>query len=138
MAHIGLIKALQEQEIGISAISGTSIGAIVGALHGSGKNIDEMLDFFRTIPLFKYNFLTWSKPGLLDTERYYNMFKKGIPNDDFSKLECKLYVIATNLEKGEPVIFDNGPLIRPVLASAALPPYFSPVKIDETLFADGG
>lgn len=138
MAHIGLIKALQEHKIGISAISGTSIGAIVGALYASGKNIDEMLDFFRTIPLFKYNFLTWSKPGLLDTERYYNMFKQGIPEDDFSALQCKLYVIATNLEKGEPEIFNNGPLIRPVLASAALPPYFSPIKISETLYADGG
>ena len=138
MAHIGLIKALQEQEYTISAISGTSIGAVVGALYGSGRTIDEMLAFFHAIPLFKYNFITWSKPGLLDTERYYNMFLKEISDDDFSALRCKLYVIATNLEKGEASVFDQGPLIKPVLASAALPPYFSPVVIDETLYADGG
>ena len=138
MAHIGLIKALKEQDFSISAISGSSIGAIIGALYGSGRTIDEMLTFFHTIPLFKYNYLTWSKPGLLDTERYYNMFRKDIPHDDFSMLQCKLYVIATNLEKGVASIFDNGALINPVLASAALPPYFSPVKIEETLYADGG
>ncbi len=138
MAHIGLIKALKEQGFMISAISGSSIGAIVGALYGSGRTIDEMLTFFRNTPLFKYNFLTWTKPGLLDTERYYNLFMKGIPDDDFSMLNCKLYVIATNLEKGEASVFDKGALIKPVLASAALPPYFSPVVIDETLYADGG
>ena len=129
---------MQEYEYVISAISGTIICAVVGSLYGSGRTIDEMLAFFHAIPLFKYNFITWSKPGLLDTERYYNMFLKEISDDDFSALRCKLYVIATNLEKGEASIFDHGPLIKPVLASAALPPYFSPVIIDEILYADGG
>lgn len=53
MAHIGLIKALQVQGFTISAISGIGIGARVGALYASRKNIDEMLIFFRTTPPFQ-------------------------------------------------------------------------------------
>ena len=138
MAHLGLIQALDEQGMNISMVSGTSIGAIIGAMYCNGRSVEEMLDFFRATPLFKYNYVTWNKPGLVDTDRYYKGFHDGIGASRFEELKKPLYVTTTNLEKGELRVFHDGELIPPVLASAALPPYFSPVRIDEELYGDGG
>ena len=138
MAHIGLIKALEEQGFYIEMVSGTSVGAIIGAMYCNGRSVEEMLDFFRVTPLFKYNYVTWHKPGLVDTDRYYQGFQKGIGASQFEELKKPLYVMTTNLEKGELRVFSKGELIPAILASAALPPYFSPVRINDELFADGG
>lgn len=138
MAHIGLLRALNANGISPSHVSGTSVGAIVGALFCNGNNTDDMLAFFRETPLFRYNFLTLNKPGLLDTERYSEIFKTYFPHDSFEALQKTLFVTTTNLQKGVQHVFQDGPLIRPLLASAALPPVFSPVEIDNCLHADGG
>lgn len=138
MAHIGLIKALQENGLEANFVAGSSVGALVGALYANGNSIDDMLQFFGDTPLFQYNFFAINKPGFIDTERYFNIFKGYFPQNSFESLEKQLYVAATNLLKGEEKMFSSGELIKPLLASAALPPVFSPVKINEILYADGG
>ena len=138
MAHIGLIKAMQEHGLTAQVVAGTSVGALVGALYANGNSIEEMLQFFKDTPLFQYNFFTFNKPGLIDTERYFNIFKQHFPSNSFEALRKKLYVVATDLMNGREVVFCSGPLIRPLLASAALTPVFSPVEIEGILFSDGG
>ncbi len=138
MAHIGLLKAMHERHIKADIISGTSIGALVGALYANGNTVDEMLQFFKETPLFQYNFFTFNKPGLIDTERYFKIFKKHFPENSFEVLDKKLFVIATDLQNGEEAVFESGELIHALLASAALPPVFSPVEIEGMLYADGG
>lgn len=138
MAHIGLIQALEEHGISPETVSGSSVGALVGALYANGNSVEDMLSFFKETPLFRYNFLTILKPGFIDTDRYFNLFRGYFPEDTFEALERKLYVVATNLQKGEQRYFSEGELIRPLLASAALPPVFSPVELEGQLFADGG
>ena len=138
MAHIGLFKALAEHEIYPDFVSGTSVGAIVGALYANGHDSTQMLEFFRETPLFKYNFLTINKAGFIDTERYISIFREYFPADSFEALSRKLFVTSTNLQKGTQEVFSQGPLIKPLLASAALPPVFSPVEINHYLYADGG
>lgn len=138
MAHLGLIRALEEEGLEVAMVSGTSVGAVVGALYCNGKTVEEMLEFFRETPLFKYNYLIWQKPGLVDTDRYFELFKNEIGAEYFEELEKPLYVMTTNLEKGEAEVFHTGELIRPVMASAALPPFFSPVLINGQLYSDGG
>lgn len=138
MAHIGLIQALQERGVSVKAIAGSSIGALVGALYAQGHSVSDMLAFFKETPLFKYSFLTIVKPGLIDTERYFSIFNGYFPDNSFQALRCGLFVAATNLQTAEEEIFSEGELVRPLLASAALPPVFSPVEIKGELFADGG
>ncbi len=138
MAHIGLIEALGSREIRPQLISGTSVGAIVGGLYASGIDSKEMLEFFQDTPLFRYNFLSIHKPGLLNTDRYSDIFRAYFPDNSFEALQKKLFVTATNLQKGTQEVFEQGELIRPLLASAALPPVFSPVEINKCLYADGG
>ena len=66
------------------------------------------------------------------------LFKKYFPQDSFSSLKWPLYVVATDLMHGKEAVFSEGPLIMPLLASAALSPFFSPVEINGVLYADGG
>ncbi len=138
MAHIGIMKALNECDIYPDTISGVSAGAIVGALYAKGTSPLNMLTFFKETPLFKYNFFSINKPGLFDTEKYYLFFSKYFEKDTFEALEKELFVTATDLQSGVPKVFSSGELIRPLLASAALPPVFNPVTIDGRLYADGG
>ena len=61
LAHAGLLKALEEQGIHPAAISGTSGGALVGGLYACGVTPDEMLEFFRKTPVFKWSMVTFKK-----------------------------------------------------------------------------
>lgn len=138
MAHIGLLKAMEQYDISAETVAGSSVGALVAALYANGNTVSEMLSFFKETPLFRYNFFTIFKPGLVDTERYFDLFKAYFPLDSFEALERKLHIVATDLQKGEEEFFSEGELILPLLASAALPPVFSPVEIKNVLYADGG
>ncbi len=138
MAHIGVLKALLERDIRPSYISGVSAGALVGGLYADNVSVDDMILFFKDTPLLKYNFVSINKPGLFDTDKYLPFLEDIFSTTNFENLSRKLTVVATNLLHGHPQFFKSGELFKPLLASAALPPVFSPVTIDGELYADGG
>ena len=138
VAHIGAIKALDEHGIFPSHIAGTSAGAIVGALYAQGCSWEEILEFFKTTQIFSIDKYARNKPGFVDTEKFYDHFKTYFPRDSFDVLEKPLYITATNILDGTLKVFHQGELIRPVLASAAFPGLFAPVKIEKGYYADGG
>ncbi|MBO0591339.1 patatin-like phospholipase family protein [Cellulophaga sp. E16_2] len=138
MAHIGLIKAMQEFGIEAKSVTGSSVGALVGALYANGNSIEDMLHFFKTTPLFNYQFLTIAKAGFMDTDKYIRFFKAYFPEDSFESLQKELHIVATNIQDGNAEFFSTGELIRPLLASAALPPVFSPIEVKGQLYVDGG
>jgi NTE family protein len=92
MAHIGLLKALEEHDIQPEIIAGSSAGALVGALYAYGHDFDAMLEFFKTVPLFKFSFYSAVKPGLLDIDKYRVFFKDYFPENDFAALNKPLHV----------------------------------------------
>ena len=138
MAHIGAIQALEEQGIFPEVISGSSAGAVVGALYSHGYSPAEMKRFFAETPLFHISRFAFGKPGFIDTDKFFKDFVKYFRVDDFNNLKKRLYVTTVDMLKGEKRIFSEGQLIRPLLASSAFPGLFSPVCIDEVLYADGG
>ena len=138
VAHIGAIKALEEAGIYPTHISGTSAGAIVGSLYAAGLDWEEMLHFFKTVPIFKTSKLTFKKPGFIDTEKLADEFKSFFPIDDFNSLQKRLFVAATNIETGTLKVFSAGELIKPILASASFPGVFTPVTIEKSHYIDGG
>ncbi|HLV38515.1 MAG TPA: patatin-like phospholipase family protein [Xanthomarina sp.] len=137
-AHIGAIKALEEHGIYPTHVAGTSAGAIVGALYASGYKWDDILKFFKSTSVLDFTKYAISKPGLLDADKFYNSFKKYFPEDNFSILKKDLQITATNILNGDLVVFNKGELIKPILASAAFPGVFSPVKINNSYYVDGG
>lgn len=138
IAHIGAIKALEEHGIFPDIVSGSSAGAVVGALYCHGYSPDEMMEFFRITPLFHINRFAFGKPGFIDTDTLYADFNKFFKKDNFTSLNKKLFVSAVDLLNGKLRVFNSGMLIRPLLASSAFPGLFSPVSIDNVLYADGG
>lgn len=138
IAHIGLLQALQENNIHPQIISGTSGGALVGALYAAGYDTKMMLHFFEETPLFKFSLYSLNKPGIMDTDKYSIFFDKYFKINTFEALQKPLYVNATNILNGKSEFFHKGQLIKPLLASAALPPIFSPIEIGENLYSDGG
>lgn len=137
-AHIGAIKALEEHGIFPEVISGTSAGALVGALYANGYNYQEMLEFFRNVKIFTFSRFSRRKPGFVDTDSFYDFLKEYFPHNQFETLQKKLFVTATNLTDGKIAIFKEGELVPALLASASFPGVFSPVTIDGVLYADGG
>ena len=98
MAHIGFIKALQEHDIQIDRVAGSSAGALVGALFANGNSTEDMLSFFKEAPLFKYNYFSITKPGLIDTERYYDLLKGFLLHDSFEELTQKWSFITIQIK----------------------------------------
>ncbi len=138
IAHIGAIKALEENNIHPTHISGSSMGAMVGAFYASGYSPEEMVDFFKAVPLFYPTRYAFGKPGIIDPANFYQDFKKYFPEDNFKALKKKLFISAVDMLAGNLKVFDEGELIRPFLASSAFPGLCSPVAINGSLYADGG
>ncbi|NQW35624.1 MAG: patatin-like phospholipase family protein [Flavobacteriales bacterium] len=138
LAHIGLLQALKENNIHPEIIAGTSGGALVGALYAAGYDTKTMLQFFNETPLFKFSLYSLNKPGIMDTDKYSVFFDKYFKEDSFEALKKPIYVTATNILNGQLEFFHKGQLIKPLLASAALPPIFSPIEIGDNLYSDGG
>ncbi|MEB8345196.1 patatin-like phospholipase family protein [Flavobacteriaceae bacterium KMM 6898] len=138
IAHIGAIKALQEIGIQPTHIAGTSAGAIVGALYAEGHSCEEILKFFKTVELFSFNTYALGKPGFVDSDKLFEIFKKFIPHDTFEGLKMRLFLTGTNILDGTAKIFNEGPLIKAILASAAYPGVFTPVNVNGEYYVDGG
>lgn len=137
IAHIGLIKVLLENNIVPTRVSGTSAGALVAGLYAAGYGPEKMLSFFEETPLLKISLYARNKPGIMDSDKYALFFKKYYP-DTFESLKFPLSVTATNLINGKLDYFNKGELIKPLIASSALPPIFSPIEINKILYCDGG
>lgn len=138
VAHIGAIKALEEHGIRPEYISGASSGAIVGAFHAAGHGWEETLAFFRGMSIFAWGNYAHGKPGMLDADKFRTGFENYFPEDRFEALKKKLFVVASDIISGRSRVFHEGPLIRTLLASSAVPGVFSPVVIDDSLYSDGG
>ena len=90
LAHVGVIQALMDHGIDPDVVSGSSAGAVVGALYCKGYKPREMLQFFKETPLFHINKFAIGKPGFIDTDKFYRDFNKYFPR--ISALTCWLYL----------------------------------------------
>ncbi|MCB0652022.1 MAG: patatin-like phospholipase family protein [Saprospiraceae bacterium] len=138
MAHIGLLQALEENDIEISAISGASAGALVGTLYAAGMSPQDILKFYEEHSLFNFSYYNIGGIGIFNSSKYQDYYKDYIPENSFEALKKKLFISTTDLEEGKSVIHSSGELLLPLVASASLPPIFSPVEINDKLHADGG
>jgi len=138
IAHIGVLKALNELNIHPTIISGTSAGSIIGVLYAMGLSSQEMVNFVGHSSLWKFFRFEWSAGGLSNLNYLKErLIQIGIP-PNFEDLQKKLYVTATNLTKGKTEIFHEGPLLETILASCSIPLVFKPVIINGDRYADGG
>lgn len=136
-AHLALLEKIEALGLKINAISGSSGGALVAALYASGLSTRDILGIFKNTSLFKFSFLSIAKAGIFDTFLFKSIIENQIKTK-FSDLEIPIYVAASNMQTGRPRYFSSGKLLKPVLASCAIPGIFSPISINKTLYSDGG
>lgn len=138
LAHIGILKVFETERIPISCIAGTSIGALIGACYASGLNAQRIEEIALTTRLKDLVDFTEPKTGFIKGRKIEKYIRKLIKNKSFSELEIPLRIIATDLIKGEKVIFKKGDVAKAVRASISLPGVFSSVKIGKKELIDGG
>ncbi len=137
VAHVALLEKLEDLQIQINSISATSAGSLVACMYASGASFTEMIDFFTETPLFKYSWLNPLNTGFFKSDKY-EIYLKDHVKKEFEDLSYPVYVCATNMEEGEPHYFHTGSLMKPLIASCAVPGIFSPVEINGKLYSDGG
>ena len=138
LCHAGVLKALEEQGIKPDIISGVSAGAVVGALYADGYTPDEIAKLFEDISFRRMTKLRIPDGGLFRIDAFENFIFKNMRAKTFEELNIPLRIVATNLDKGQSVVFSKGNLIDPIVASCSVPVLFTPKKINGIHYVDGG
>ncbi|WP_075351194.1 patatin-like phospholipase family protein [Algoriphagus marinus] len=138
ISHLGVLKALVEVGITPTKISGTSAGAIVGAMYCQGYTPEEILKIIVETNYFKFMRPAISLTGILKMDAMESLFKIYLDHNDFSKLKTPLTVAATDIKRGKVKYFSEGELIKPIMASSCIPGMFDPIVIGNRYFVDGG
>lgn len=136
--HIGVVKALQEANIQPDILAGCSAGALVGALYAAGNDAETIYSFMRKTSLFSHPSFAINHPGFFDSNKYYKDLQPYFKTDSFEKLDFELRIYSTDLVKGKLVEHRSGSLIDCIMASCAIPGFFTPIKKDGLLLSDGG
>jgi len=141
LTHIGVLKALDELDIKIDCISGTSIGALIGAGYAMGMSWQEMEEIALKTDwkLMTKIFSPTLSLSSLTNDRYLNEFLKGIFGDiTFEDLKISLGVVAADIESGKMLVINSGSILKAVRASISIPVIFSPVSYESYHLVDGG
>jgi len=156
LAHIVILEAFDELGIKPSIISGTSVGAIIGAVYAAGKSAVEIKEAFtnnvlnksgrfteflnksRFIRAIDFVDLEFKNGGLIKGDKFLKLLSEEIAIKDFSELNIPLKVATTNFLTKEQSVFDEGKLLPTVKASYSLPGLLAPVKINNNYYVDGG
>lgn len=138
MAHIGVLKALMEKRLDYQLITGTSAGAIIGALTAAKLPFSEIDKFARQVEWPGITSFAWSGKGLLQHDKLRAVIDKALGGRDLSALAIPFGAIASDIKTGERVILRTGPAAAAISASCSVPVLFEPVRINGRDLVDGG
>jgi len=137
IAHIGVLRVLEEERIPICAVTGTSVGALIGACYCSGLSPQEMQEVAHNARFATFARWTLSRYGFATNDRMVSFLTRHLKCSTFEQLRIPLGVTATDFNTGEGVVFRAGSMIEPVRASCAYPGMFLPVQIGGKHLVDG-
>ena len=150
-AHVGAWRAIQETEIPVAGIIGTSTGAMMGAALSGGRTVEEMEErsrrFRRRDVMRVSRRAVWvngiRSPSMFRGDTLRQFIRDSLPTENWLELNIPLMVNAVDLASGEMVWFGHGgdtdaPLIEAIYASAALPVLFPPGEVGGRMLVDGG
>ncbi len=137
IAHIGVLKVLEEAQIPVRFVAGTSVGALIGACYCSGLTVAELEEIAFRVRSRDIAQWTLSKLGIASNQRMAVFLHRILKRKTFEDLKIPLAVVATDFATGDGVAFRSGPLIDAVRASCAYPGMFLPVEVNGRLMVDG-
>ena len=137
IAHIGVLKVLKEQHILVDCISGTSVGALIGAAYAAGTSLEEM-EKQAALTVFT-DFGRWklSRLGLASNQKLDEFLARFTKCTRFEDLRIPLAVAASELGSGKTKYFTSGDLRLAIRASCAYPGLFVPVELEGSMLVDG-
>ena len=151
IAHIGVLKALEENDIPIDYITGTSIGALIGGMYASGYSPDEMIHFFKSPDLKKMKRYEIRFPKkfvipthIIQSQKIQNGLEKLTGQatkhsvGNFDSLFVPFRCVASDVYRKESFVFSHGNLATAMRASMTFPFIFEATKVDNRLLFDGG
>lgn len=137
-AHLGVLRVLEEENIPIACVAGSSIGSILGAAYASGLPLARIIDKCREIRFRDFGRWRVSRFGLASNDRLGALVHRFFDSRQFEDLSIPTAIVATDLDTGDPVLFRQGGLAEPIRASCAFPGLFEPMQIGTRYLADGG
>ncbi len=137
IAHLGLLKFLEEKKVSIHLLSGTSAGALIATLWAKGYAAQEILEIFQKFSfreILQYNF----SRGFFSQKKLYKTLENFFPKNDFSALSKRVFIACTDLKSAKSIYFSEGKLIEPLLGTLAIPPLMKPIEFNDYQLLDGG
>ena len=141
LAHIGVLKVLESQNIPIDLIVGCSIGAIVGGAYASGLPVRRIEKIAREAGLRtagRIMFPSLPSSGFVDGRRVEEFIEGIVGNPLIENVTIPFAAVATNFLNGEEIVLEEGPLAAAIRASTSIPTLFKPARIGNRLLVDGG
>ncbi|MBN2224591.1 MAG: patatin-like phospholipase family protein [Deltaproteobacteria bacterium] len=140
LTHLGVISALTSAGVKIDFVSGTSVGALVGAFLAAGK-LDDLIAFTAPLTLkesLKMADIMFPTSGLIEGKKIEQFLRKHLGTVKIEDLPVPFACVATNFYTGQEVLINRGDLVTAVRASISIPGVFKPVAADGMLLVDGG
>jgi NTE family protein len=136
-AHIGVIKALEANDIHIDIVVGTSAGSVVGALYAGGYKSEEIEQIALNLDQDRLRDTDLSKRGYIRGEQLQDFINRELKNRSIEQLDKPFIAVATQLDTGDAAAFNRGNTGRAVRASSSIPGVYYPVQIGEHEYVDG-
>jgi len=134
LAHVGVLRGLEEDGVEVAAIAGTSMGSIVGALHARGMDGSEMEAFFASVDWARLGRIMLRSPG---GAAFRDLLRETLGDQPIEELGIPFATVCCNLENGEEVVLRQGSLADAVLASSAIPGILPPSVVNGRTLVDG-
>ena len=138
LAHIGVLQVLEENDIQVDYIAGSSIGSIIGALYSAGMTPRMMEGIADNLNAKLCYDLGFSRRGIIQGKKIEDLIKMLTRNMDFHELNIPLAVTAVDLITNQRVIINEGKVYKGVRASISIPGVFQPVHDGDRVLIDGG
>ncbi len=141
-AHIGVIRALEQEKIPVDMVIGTSVGSLIGAIYASDRNSFELewtAFKLEKDDLFDYGLLNaFTGMGVAKGQKLEEFIRTKIATANIENFKVAYAAVATDLNRGTRVVLDHGSVAKAVHASSAIPGVFEPVEFQGRLLVDGG
>lgn len=138
VAHIGFLKAMEEEGITPDCIAGCSMGSVVGAAYASGMTIKDMEHAVEKLRILDLIIPTSQRGGLFETKRIRKLLERYIGDIEFDDLKIPYRCIAVDMITQSVVEFHEGKVLDGVIASSSIPAVFKPTQKDGMRLVDGG
>jgi len=140
LAHLGVLGVMEEAGVPLDFISGTSMGGLIAGVYAAGIPIRQIVEFSRKVRLLNFATLEQGWRGLFGHTKVEKLLVEILGRRDltFADLKIPLTVVATDIETGDMVLLNEGPLIPAFLATCSFPIVFAPFRYHDRWLVDGG